>query len=157
MSDDRQVLSWAEGGDDQVGEQIINCRARVLGDCLHGHPASDMVPVAEGPLEADGTWDGATGTVVCDVCYAALMPLTLSGKGLNHELGAAIGLARALRGKARRTVHVRNDSADGTRVAVAQAAMRVWFDAGYDVAPVPADGKDHLIGQACPACSGGAV
>jgi hypothetical protein len=69
----------------------IVCRARISRDCLHDKPArlqfgKDM------PLAEDGTYDGES--IVCDACYVALMPLTPSGMGLNHELPAAIEQAR---------------------------------------------------------------
>jgi len=31
--------------------------------------------------------------------------------------------------------------------------MRKWLDAGYDVAPVPEDGREHQFGKPCKACN----
>jgi len=74
-----------------MSAHIISCRARVASSCLDGQPTrkqfGDNLPMAE-----DGTYDGAS--IVCDACYIALMPLTPSGRGLNHELGAAIAVAK---------------------------------------------------------------
>ena len=69
----------------------IHCRARVTGECLDGQPTAvqfgEDVSMAE-----DGTFDGRS--IVCDACYIALMPLTPSRRGLNHELPAVIAQAR---------------------------------------------------------------
>ena len=54
------------------------------------------------------------------------------------------------------TVHIRNDSADGRAVEIAQARMRRWHEAGYAVAPIPGGGpswQDHPQGLPCPICS----
>jgi len=49
-------------------------------------------------------------------------------------------------------VHVDNGSANGRFVEAAQTEMRRWHEAGYAVAPMPEDGRDHRYGI-CPACS----
>ncbi|MEU4534361.1 hypothetical protein AB0G15_05800 [Streptosporangium sp. NPDC023825] len=51
------------------------------------------------------------------------------------------------------TVHVRNDSANGSAVERAQRKMREWYDQGYAVAPMPVDGREHVYNRPCPACS----
>lgn len=51
-------------------------------------------------------------------------------------------------------IHVKNDSAGGRAVEMAQALMRRWHERGYGVAPVPADGhEDHPYGEPCWHCS----
>jgi hypothetical protein len=62
-------------------------------------------------------------------------------------------------------IHIRNDSADGKAVAIAQARMRRWHEAGYAVAPVPVTWEaagyppsreefpEHPQGLPCPVCS----
>jgi hypothetical protein len=63
----------------------IKCRAKVAAGCLDGTAGfyADDVSWTD-----DGTFDGET--VVCDECYCAVMPRTPSGRGLSHELDAAI-------------------------------------------------------------------
>jgi hypothetical protein len=51
------------------------------------------------------------------------------------------------------TVHVTNDSANGHKVEIAQAAMRDWHERGYKVGPAPADAQEHPHDRLCPACS----
>lgn len=72
---------------------IIRCRAR-LGDvdCFDGQPSERQFG-EDGPLSQDDTYDGST--IVCDVCYAALMPFTVSGAALHHELPGAIDAYQA--------------------------------------------------------------
>ena len=72
---------------------VIRCRAQVVIACLDGQPTSRQFFGDDLPMDEDGTFDGET--LVCDPCYVALMPLTPSGKGLHHELDAAIERARA--------------------------------------------------------------
>lgn len=71
---------------------IIRCRAK-LGDqpCLDGSPASRQFG-EDGPLSEDDTYDGST--IVCDACYVALMPFTMSGQGLHEELPGAMNAYR---------------------------------------------------------------
>lgn len=69
-----------------IDERIV-CRARLGDGCLHGQLMSKMLG-EPGPMSEDGTYDGAS--VVCDSCYVRLIPRTPSGKGLHHELDAAI-------------------------------------------------------------------
>jgi hypothetical protein len=52
-------------------------------------------------------------------------------------------------------VHVDNSSADGQAVERAQAEMRRLHEAGWSVAPVPADGQEHPYGEPCPVCTTG--
>lgn len=80
------------GREAMTKDQIIVCRARVSERCLQGKPMSTMVG-EPGSMAEDGTYDGSS--IVCDSCYVALMPLTPSGRGLTHELPAAIAKARA--------------------------------------------------------------
>lgn len=69
---------------------LIRCRARIADECLNGR---DELIVAVGfKMQDDGTWDGET--IVCDPCYAALMPHTESGKALQEEIPAAIAKLR---------------------------------------------------------------
>lgn len=51
-------------------------------------------------------------------------------------------------------VHVRNDSAEGHKVEIAQNKMRAWHDRGYSVGPMPADGRQHVYDKPCPVCAG---
>lgn len=74
----------------------IVCRARVSEDCYQGRPTSVQFG-KDLPLDEDGTFDGRS--IVCDACYVTLMPLTPSGRGLHHELDAAIADARKAAGK----------------------------------------------------------
>jgi hypothetical protein len=64
---------------------LIKCRANIYPGCLHGKPASEHEPPA-----GDGTYDPSTDTIVCNNCYAAIMPFSPSGAALTHEIGAAI-------------------------------------------------------------------
>jgi hypothetical protein len=52
-------------------------------------------------------------------------------------------------------VHVDNSSTDGRAVERAQAEMRRLNDAGWAVAPVPADDQEHPYGEPCPVCTTG--
>ena len=72
---------------------LVRCRARVSRGCYHGREEREVYGSA---MTDDGTWDGES--VVCDVCYAGLLPLTPSGMGLAHELEEAIAEARRLLG-----------------------------------------------------------
>lgn len=81
---------------------IIHCRVRIDPDCYHGHLT--VFQFGEDlPLSHDSTYRECTnddlpipgGTIICDACYCALIPLTPSGRGLSHELDAAIELAKA--------------------------------------------------------------
>jgi hypothetical protein len=86
---------------------IICCRAKVSAGCFDGQPTARQFFGDDLPQDEDGTYqpsevdaergDPAKGTIVCDPCYIALMPLTPSGKGLNSELPEAIEAARARR------------------------------------------------------------
>lgn len=67
---------------------IIECRAKVVDDCLDGEPFERQMPDHEEGMREDGTFDGET--IVCDPCYVALMPFTPSGVARNDELPAAI-------------------------------------------------------------------
>jgi hypothetical protein len=76
----------------------IRCRAK-LGDveCMDGQLMTFVNEDNE--LEAiepsdDGTYESESGTIVCDACYVALMPFTLSQRALNEELDEAIGVYR---------------------------------------------------------------
>lgn len=71
-----------------VEVDLIRCRAR-LGDqpCYDGSPITRQIPDGA-RMSEDGTWDGET--IVCDACYLALQPLTVSGAALYDELPAAI-------------------------------------------------------------------
>lgn len=75
---------------------MIRCRAKVSQGCLDGTPEFDVYGSVGGDME-DGTWDAATGTIVCTPCYIVLMPLTPSGQGLNRELPEAIRRAKETR------------------------------------------------------------
>ncbi len=73
----------------------IRCRAKIAGGCADG----DTTTMAWGEdlsIMEDGTFvsDGNGGTVICDACYIRLMPLTPSGRGLNHELASALAKFR---------------------------------------------------------------
>lgn len=63
----------------------LMCRAHVSERCMHGQ----VVP----GWRFDGTYDG--GSIVCDFCYAQIIPLTPSGRGRNDELDTAIRELRA--------------------------------------------------------------
>lgn len=67
----------------------IICRANCSDDCLHGKPVDPDEPMA-----ADGTYDPATNSIVCNSCYVAIMPFTPSGKALSHEIDTAVGTLR---------------------------------------------------------------
>jgi hypothetical protein len=71
----------------------IACRARVSAGCLQDKPSSAQFGY-DAELHEDGTFDGST--IVCDPCYVELMPKTPSGRGLLHELPAAIDAAHGL-------------------------------------------------------------
>jgi hypothetical protein len=75
---------------------MLVCRAQTSKGCLNGQPMSTQIPDEEGfppsRMSDDGTFDGQS--IVCDACYVQLMPLTPSGRGLHHELDAAIAKAR---------------------------------------------------------------
>ena len=72
---------------------LVACRAQSTARCLHGQPTTEAFG-EDLPLAEDGTFDALTATIVCDPCYVRLMPLTPSGRGLHHELDAAIAAAR---------------------------------------------------------------
>lgn len=73
-------------------EHLIRCRAKTHPLCLDGKPTSRQFDGEDLSMDEDGTFDGES--IVCDMCYVALMPLTPSGRGLHHELPAAIEKAR---------------------------------------------------------------
>ncbi len=77
-------------------EHYIRCRAKISPACYDGKPTSTQFFGEDEPLTGDGTWlrDDKGGTIVCDPCYLGLMPLTPSGRALNHELPDAIVRAR---------------------------------------------------------------
>lgn len=70
-------------------DRRIICRARLSDFCLHGERIDAYY---EEPLWEmdDGTYDPASASVVCNVCYVDLMPLTRSGQALLSELEEAI-------------------------------------------------------------------
>lgn len=73
------------GSSDQV-----RCRARVSKHCEHGH----VMPEEFDPWREDGTYEKDTDTVICDPCYLVVCKVTPSGRGLHHELPAALDRIR---------------------------------------------------------------
>lgn len=69
---------------------LIRCRARIADACLNGR--DELIVSKDFKMQDDGTWDGQS--IVCDPCYAALMPHTASGKALQEEIPAAIAKLR---------------------------------------------------------------
>jgi hypothetical protein len=65
----------------------VKCRAKLVDDCYDGREDDPEEPMVE-----DGTFDGES--VVCDACYCAVMPFTLSGQALYDELPNGIYLYR---------------------------------------------------------------
>jgi len=50
-------------------------------------------------------------------------------------------------------IHVRNDSANGRKVELAQRKMADYNTRGYSVCSVPADGREHPYDRVCPVCT----
>jgi hypothetical protein len=89
-----RLLEQAGSGDGMTDLTIVNCRARLEDDCLHGKPYTAQQPVEEAgetpTLHGDDTFDGES--IVCDACYVRLMPFTRSGRALHDELPEAISV-----------------------------------------------------------------
>lgn len=64
----------------------VACRARITRLC--------EISVQPEIAEDDGTYDEATGTIVCDPCYVRAMRFSPSGRALHHELDDSIAAAR---------------------------------------------------------------
>lgn len=75
------------------------CRAMVSDRCQGG----DEIEQRE--ATEDGTYDRASGTMICDRCFICLMPLTESGRGLNPELAEAIEVYQAAKDHVRSHPH----------------------------------------------------
>lgn len=109
-------------------EHFVRCRAQ-LGDvgCVHGKPTRFQFGDDE-PLSEDATYDG--DTIVCDPCYSALMPFTISGRALHEEIPAAIdnyrNVLQHIRGHARPEELV--EEADGVMEKAADGTP-LWFSA----------------------------
>lgn len=78
---------------------MITCRAQITAKCLDGKPTAAQFFGDDLPMTEDGTFlaagpPGTMDSIICDPCYVKLMPLTPSGRGLHHELTAAIDFAR---------------------------------------------------------------
>ena len=74
----------------------IVCRAKIAEGCLNGRPSAEQFG-EDLPLDEDSTFDGES--IVCDVCYIALMPFTQSSRALHHEIDDAIKQARKAMGR----------------------------------------------------------
>lgn len=82
-------------------QALINCRAQVAKGCYDGQPES-LVYGDGNPITDDGTWqkDGCgCETIICDACYLLLCQYTPSGRGLSHELDAALQACLERNGK----------------------------------------------------------